>query len=109
MHGWIAASFEHMFENQLLIGQVYEISNFGVVSFTKRFKCFEGSHQIIITGSTKIQSLEANSLCIPKNDFHFTDLHNFEPPNEEGSHLLGKYIFHTTNWIVFKRISFQLY
>lgn len=79
-----------MFENQLLIGEMYELSNFVVEPFRGRFKCFQGSHQIIITGLTKVQILDPNSVCIPKNVFHFTDLQNFEPDNEEGFNLLGK-------------------
>lgn len=96
MHGLVIGSVAEMFNNQLLIGQLYEISKFQVVPFTKRFKCFQGNRQIVITGSTELQILGANIFQIPRNVFDFTDLHNFEPNNEEGCHLLGKQFFDTT-------------
>lgn len=89
MHGLVNSAAAEMFENVLLIGEVYEISNFQVVPFTKIFKCFQGNRQIVITSSTEVQILRGGNFEIPRNVFEFTDLYHFEPDDQEECHLLG--------------------
>lgn len=101
MHAWISPSFSDMYENQLLLGQNYEISKFQVRPFTRRFKCFQSNKQIILTNTSEVKTLEANKFDIPKNVFDFTDLNNLESAAEQDSHLIGKFYFQNKQNTIF--------
>lgn len=75
MHGCISSSLVNIFEEQLILGQNYELSNFQVVPFRQRYKCFQCTLQIILTIETKFHKLSKNNFDIPQNIFEFTDLY----------------------------------
>lgn len=91
IHGLIPHSLGNLFGKELQVGQIYEISNFKVVPYTQKFKCFQSTFQIILTNATKVHALSSgNEVVIPRYVFEFTDLYHFLPEVHEKYLLHGK-------------------
>lgn len=86
MHAWVTSTLIPLLDHQLKAGEVYEISNFTVVPFTEKLKCFESEIHVVLSDLTDVKALLED---YSHNVFHFMNLQHIRGAEKQDNHLIG--------------------
>lgn len=93
IHAWIGESVFQFFFQNLIEGQIYDITNFAVKFYENNEvnKCFEETKFLVFSNLTRISRVDETNNLIPKHVWKFTELSSIQHLNHELHHLIGKF------------------